>query len=508
MATLLTLSIGAALTRTVIDPVQRSAHGASMHGTAHQTNLAQSPDMLSTRLALSHMPAGSPTVRYSGARSVGEGIRTGGNGFWAAYPNGTVVADSPAPVLGDMTGTQLTRPIVGSALTPSSNGYWLVASDGGVFTFGDAGFFGSTGAERLNQPVVGMASTPDGRGYWLVASDGGVFTFGDAGFFGSTGAERLNQPVVGMASTPDGRGYWLVASDGGIFTFGDAGFYGSTGAQRLNQPVSGMATTPDSHGYWLVARDGGVFTFGDAQFHGSAANNFPANGQHAVGITSAGNGGYWLATDTGSVASMDAPLTASSTGSGPPGSSQLPPNQDPARSMPPSGDFYSACFSNSYSASACDKSALSNIDSALSGEGYGPLSLPSNYGSLSTIAQLVAVANAERAVRGLPQMPENSNLDSMAYNGARNNTDPTGPAGYTWGSNLAMGYPTALSADYVWMYDDGANSPNVDCQSAGDPGCWGHRHNVLIQGGGESGGGLYNDNGTLNLTQLFVVNYR
>jgi hypothetical protein len=465
VATLLILSVGAALTRTVIDPIQRSAHGAT-HRTAHQTNLAQSPDMLSARLALSHMPAGSPTVRYSGARSVGEGVRTGGNGFWAAYPNGTVVADSPAPVLGDMSGTQLTRPIVGAVPTPSSNGYWLVASDGGIFTFGDAGFYGSTGAERLNQPVVGMASTPDGRGYWL------------------------------------------VASDGGIFTFGDAGFYGSTGAERLNQPVSGMATTPDSRGYWLVARDGGVFTFGDAQFHGSAANNFPANGQHAVGVTSAGNGGYWLATDTGSVASMDAPLTASSNGSGPSGSSQLPPNQDPAQSMPPSGDFYSACFSNSYSASACDKSALSNIDSALSGEGYGPLSLPSNYSSLSTIAQLVAVANAERAVRRLPQMPENSNLDSMAYNGARNNTDPTGPAGYTWGSNLAMGYPTALSADYVWMYDDGSNSPNVDCQSAGDPGCWGHRHNILIQGGGESGGGVYNDNGTLNLTQLFVVNYR
>jgi hypothetical protein len=133
--------------------------------------------------------------------------------------------------------------------------------------------------------------------------------------------------------------------------------------------------------------------------------------------------------------------------------------------------------------------------------------LPSNYSNLSTVAQLVAVANAERSVRGLPQMPENGTLDSMAYNGARTNSDPTGPPGYSWGSNLAMGYPTALSADYVWMYDDGANSPNVDCQSAGDSGCWGHRHNILISGGGHAGGGVYNYNGTLNLTQLFVVNY-
>jgi ribosomal protein L24E len=350
-----------------------------------------------------------------------------------------------------------------------------------------------------------MASTPDGRGYWLVASDGGIFTFGDAGFYGSTGATRLNQPVVGMASTPDGRGYWLVASDGGIFTFGDAGFYGSTGSTRLNQPIAGMAPTPDGHGYWLVAKDGGVFTFGNAQFHGSGANSFPANGQHGVGITSAGNGGYWLQTDTGNVASMDAPQAASSGGSSP--SSQLPPNQDPSQSRSPSGDFFSACFSNSYSPASCDQAALSNIDSALAGEGYGPLSLPSNYSNLSTVSQLVAVANAERAVRGLPQMPENATLDSMAYSGARNSADPTGPPGYAWGSNLAMGYPTALSADYVWMYDDGSNSPNVDCQSPGDAGCWGHRHNVLIQGGGKAGGGVYNNNGTPNLTQLFVVNY-
>ncbi|HUE58302.1 MAG TPA: hypothetical protein VMO88_01840, partial [Acidimicrobiales bacterium] len=422
------------------------------------------------------------------------------------YPNGTVVAVSPAPVLGDMSGKQLSRPIVDTSLTPSSNGYWLVATDGGVFTFGDAAFYGSTGSIKLNQPVVGMASTPDGRGYWLVAADGGVFTFGDAAFYGSTGAIKLNRPVVGMASTPDGRGYWLVAADGGIFTFGDAKFYGSTGATKLNQPVAGMASSPDSHGYWLVARDGGVFTFGDAQFHGSGANSFPANGQHGVGVTGAGNGGYWLQTDTGGVASMDAPLAASSSGSG--GSGPLPPNDDPSQSTPPSGDYDAACFGSSYSAAACDQASLSDIDSALSGEGYGPLSLPSNYGSLSTVAQLVAVANAERAVRGLPQMPENSTLDSMAYNGARNNSDPTGPSGYTWGSNIAMGYPTALSADYVWMYDDGANSPNVDCQSPGDSGCWGHRHNILIQGAGKAGAGVYNYNGAPNLTQLFVVNYR
>lgn len=504
VVTLLTLSVTAALSRTVFSSSTRPS-SASAHS-SHPTHLAQSPDLLLARLALSQVPTRSASVRYGGMRSIGEAIRTGGNGFWAAYPNGTVVAVSPAPVLGDMSGQQLSRPVVGIAITPSSNGYWLVATDGGIFTFGDAGFYGSTGAVRLNQPVVGMASTPDGRGYWLVAADGGIFSFGDAGFYGSTGAVRLNQPVVGMASTPDGRGYWLVAKDGGIFTFGDAKFYGSTGATKLNQPIAGMASTPGARGYWLAAKDGGVFTFGDAQFHGSAANTFPPNGQHAVGVTGAGNGGYWLQNDTGGVSSMDAPLTASSTGAGS-SPSELPANQDPSQSVPPSGQFDGACFGYSYSPASCDQASLADIDSALAGEGYGPLSLPSNYSSLPTVAQLVAVANAERAVRGLPQMPENSNLDAMAYNGARSNSDPTGPSGYSWGSNLAMGYPTPLSADYVWMYDDGANSPNVDCQSAGDSGCWGHRHNVLIQGGGRAGGGVYNYNGSPNLTQLFVVNY-
>lgn len=185
----------------------------------------------------------------------------------------------------------------------------------------------------------------------------------------------------------------------------------------------------------------------------------------------------------------------------------MPANQDPSQSVAPSADFEANCFGSSHSASACDQSALADINKALANEGYGPLSLPSNYASLSIAAQLVAVADAERTVRGLPAMSENGSLDSRAYQGAQTDSDPTGPSGYAWGSNLSTGYPTALSADYVWMYDDGANSPNVDCQSAGASGCWGHRHNILIQGGGQAGAALYDNNGTVNLTQLFVVNY-
>ena len=201
---------------------------------------------------------------------------TGSEGYYEATATGAVFAHGDAVQLGDMSGTPLTKPIVGIASTGDDGGYWLVASDGGIFSFGDATFYGSTGNIVLNKPIVGMApySNLDGQvtGYWLVASDGGIFSFGDAPFFGSTGNIVLNKPIVGMAPTPDGGGYWLVASDGGIFSFGDATFYGSTGGIVLNKPIVGMATTPDGTGYWLVASDGGIFTFGDAGYYGSTGN--------------------------------------------------------------------------------------------------------------------------------------------------------------------------------------------------------------------------------------------
>lgn len=191
----------------------------------------------------------------------------------------------------------------------------------------------------------------------------------------------------------------------------------------------------------------------------------------------------------------------------PPNKQKLPPNQDPSQSAAPSNDYMSNCFSSNYSQAACDRSALANINYQLAQEGYGPLPLPNNYESLSLTQQLIVSANAERTIRGLSYMPESSNLDAMAAQGARNGTDPNGPNGYRWGSNIAWDYPTVLSADYVWMYDDGTNSPNSGCKSAGDSGCWGHRNNILLAGNGKSGAGYYNNNGTLNLTQLFVINY-
>ena len=450
------------------------------------------------------------TSALSSAPIVGMTPAYGTAGYWMVSSTGDVFSFGTAKSYGSLAGMALSKPIVGIASTPTGHGYWLVASDGGIFSFGDAAFHGSTGNIHLAKPIVGMASTPTGRGYWLVASDGGIFSFGDAAFHGSTGNLSLTKPIVGMASTATGRGYWLVASDGGIFTFGDATFHGSTGNIALAQPIVGMARTATGRGYYLVARDGGVFNFGDAAYHGSATAFNAASGAQSVGIVPV-DSGYWMPNTLGQVDSLNAPAPAGISQTVATSSSRLPSQSMPSASIAPSSAFQQACWTSSVNVAACDAAALANIDSARAAEGYGPLSLPTNYESLGTRAQVIIVANAERTSRGLPALPENSTLDNLAQAGAQagggQGTDPTGPNGYSWGSNIAWGDPTALAADFGWMYDDGPNSENIDCTSAGAPGCWGHRMNILAPWGGMSGAGVYVHNGTVQLTQLFVENY-
>ena len=359
--------------------------------------------------------------------------------------------------------------------------------------------------------AVAEVIRPGGHGYWATYADGAVEVAAPAVSYGDLTRYRLTQPIVGMASTPDGGGYWLVASDGGIFSFGDARFHGSTGGVRLDQPIVGMAPTAAGGGYWLVAGDGGIFNFGDARFHGSASTTLPAEGQSAIGVTGAGQGGYWIESSSGQPLAFDAPLPATGSPAAPSpaaaGPGQTPAAEVPATSVAPSAAFEQYCLGGGSNPLACDQAALADIDAARAREGYGPLVLPLDYGLLTVPAQLVATANAERASRGLPTMAENSAVDSMAATGARNGTDPRGPAGYGWAGNWAYNYPTALAADFVWMYDDGPASPNIDCTAGNQSGCWGHRRNILSPWGGAAGGGAYEVNGGLSLTELFVENY-
>ena len=248
---------------------------------------------------VSHLPAGLV---------VASAALPDGSGYYEVDTQGDVAAYGGAVCFGAMTGTPLTRPIVGMAIDPATGGYWLVATDGGIFSF-NAPFFGSTGGMRLNRPIVGMSPDRDGGGYWLVATDGGVFSFGGAPFLGSTGNIELNQPIVGMAVDPATGGYWLVATDGGVFSFGGAPFLGSTGNIRLNRPIVGMAPLADGDGYRLIASDGGVFDF-NAPFYGSTGN-ISLNRPIVGGLGDPAGDGYWLIASDGGVFSFNAPFLGS-----------------------------------------------------------------------------------------------------------------------------------------------------------------------------------------------------
>lgn len=181
-----------------------------------------------------------------------------------------------------------------------------------------------------------------------------------------------------------------------------------------------------------------------------------------------------------------------------------PTPKDPSASIPPSEAYQQSCWVSQPDLQACNQAALADIDEARAGEGLGSIQLPSGFYGLPTNAQLVAVANAERTSRGLPALSESPRLDASAEQGAASGEDPTGPSGHAWAANYALGDPTALAADFNWMYDDGPGSDNADCTATDHAGCWGHRNDILSPWPGSAGGGAATYQDRQALTQLFV----
>ncbi len=135
----------------------------------------------------------------------------------------------------------------------------------------------------------------------------------------------------------------------------------------------------------------------------------------------------------------------------------------------------------------CTQALLAEIDYGLATEGLAPMTLPSNWASLSVPEQIFVVVDLERVARGLqPFLGLNFAWDVDAQVGAFDNTDPPAPTGNPWIATEWAGgagdFHSALEADFVWMYDDGVGSPNIDCGSVGATGCWIHRNNILSEG--------------------------
>lgn len=110
--------------------------------------------------------------------------------------------------------------------------------------------------------------------------------------------------------------------------------------------------------------------------------------------------------------------------------------------------------------------------------------LPTDWASLTPAEQLFVATNLERTVRGLPPLSGlDPSLDQASAAGAADGSDPAPPPGYPyqiWAANWAGALGNPLEAIYLWMYDDGPGSANVDCTTTDTAGCWGHRDNVLV----------------------------
>ena len=146
---------------------------------------------------------------------------------------------------------------------------------------------------------------------------------------------------------------------------------------------------------------------------------------------------------------------------------------------------------------ACDQAVLKDINARHRQEGVPPITLPSNFESISPAMQVIYVVNAERQSRNLPPyigVLNSLNRDSLIAAKAGNDPNPSKGDGnwLVYNSIWAGGYQSALLADFDWMYNDGwgGNSHdtiNVDCTSARAQGCWGHREGILATYGPSSG---------------------
>lgn len=142
----------------------------------------------------------------------------------------------------------------------------------------------------------------------------------------------------------------------------------------------------------------------------------------------------------------------------------------------------------------CTQYALGAINNARAAIGEPALALPSNWYTLTIPEQLFVIADMERVGDGYPAyVGINANLTTEAQRAASANADPGLASGFAVGNNAwgstGMGGAwsegtNVLYADYIWMYADGwggsaAQTSNIACTSATDPGCWAHRDELL-----------------------------
>ncbi len=157
---------------------------------------------------------------------------------------------------------------------------------------------------------------------------------------------------------------------------------------------------------------------------------------------------------------------------------------DPPSNIQPDPPFLADCSGSTYdNTSQCVDAVVQAIDNARSQEGVGPVTLPSNWYSLTVPEQFFVATNLERIARGLPALGGMATaLDNSAAQAAQQGQDPSPPSGFpmsAWDANWGGGGGNPLEIVYFFMYDDGPGSSNSACTQAGQPACWVHRNNIL-----------------------------
>jgi len=144
------------------------------------------------------------------------------------------------------------------------------------------------------------------------------------------------------------------------------------------------------------------------------------------------------------------------------------------------------CDVNAYSITlACEQAAVAAINSARAAEPtpLPPLALPQNFYTMPQAEQMFVLINLERVSRNLtPILGLSAALDQQAVGLAAQNADPTLSSTVVAGS--WAGGSGAAAEVYEWLYDDGPDSPNIDCTPSNESGCWGHRANLFADPAG------------------------
>lgn len=190
---------------------------------------------------------------------------------------------------------------------------------------------------------------------------------------------------------------------------------------------------------------------------------------------------------------------------------------NPRHNIAPPQSVYGAACRNHPHGATCTAVLLKALNHAHSVMGQPKYAVPARFAALEPQEQLLVLSNLDRRLyKRTPITGLNGRLNGSARAGARQNRDPypvakvNGARRYAASSNWAGGtapMSTPLFAYYEWMFDDGPGSNNLDCQHAGDAGCWGHRDDTLMSTPAgtqvEMGVGRAKPNGMYSWTELY-----